>query len=169
MKPNGVPRSVAEFHGVSQSSAELSRAQCIYNCERWPITDPSVLQLYQDLLASHEQKHWESCNLPESEEVLTDPNSTCDPERMTIDPNCVWCTKRYRDPKPEQLTMCLHALSYKVRQHTGLIIESLRKCVSVYVNGKRARIDKRLKHTESAQWLVWLVGYCYVFRGEAVA
>jgi hypothetical protein len=35
-------------------------------------------------------------------------------ERMTWDPNCYECKVRYRDPKPKDLVMYLHAWVYKV-------------------------------------------------------
>ncbi len=36
------------------------------------------------------------------------------PERMTWDPHCYECKVRYRDPKPRDLVMYLHAWRYKV-------------------------------------------------------
>ena len=36
------------------------------------------------------------------------------PEKMTWDPNCYECKVRYRDPKPKDLVMYLHAWRYKV-------------------------------------------------------
>ena len=36
------------------------------------------------------------------------------PDQMTYDPHCYECKVRYRDPKPKDLVMYLHALSYKV-------------------------------------------------------
>ena len=35
------------------------------------------------------------------------------PEKMTWDPNCYECKVRYRDPKPRDLVMYLHAWRYK--------------------------------------------------------
>ena len=35
---------------------------------------------------------------------------------MTWDPNCYECKVRYRDPKPKDLVMYLHAWVYKVRK-----------------------------------------------------
>ena len=37
------------------------------------------------------------------------------PEKMTWDPHCYECKVRYRDPKPKDLVMYLHAWRYKVR------------------------------------------------------
>lgn len=34
--------------------------------------------------------------------------------RLTPDPNCNFCKKKFKDPSPDQLVMFLHALSYKV-------------------------------------------------------
>jgi len=34
--------------------------------------------------------------------------------RLTPDPNCDFCLKKYQDPTPDKLTIYLHALSYKV-------------------------------------------------------
>ncbi len=36
------------------------------------------------------------------------------PEKMTWDPHCYECKVRYRDPKPRDLVMYLHAWRYKV-------------------------------------------------------
>ena len=36
------------------------------------------------------------------------------PEKMTWDPHCYECKVRYRDPKPKDLVMYLHAWRYKV-------------------------------------------------------
>ncbi|CAG7733055.1 unnamed protein product [Allacma fusca] len=48
----------------------------------------------------------------------TAPTTTNDPlafksEQMTYDPHCYECKVRYRDPKPKDLVMYLHALTYK--------------------------------------------------------
>ncbi len=39
-------------------------------------------------------------------------------ERMTWDPNCYECKVRYRDPKPKDLVMYLHAWVYKVNKNS---------------------------------------------------
>ncbi len=43
------------------------------------------------------------------------------PERMTWDPHCYECKVRYRDPKPRDLVMYLHAWRYKVRASGRLL------------------------------------------------
>lgn len=37
-------------------------------------------------------------------------------EKMTVDKHCYECKVRYRDPKPQDLVMYLHAWKYKVRK-----------------------------------------------------
>lgn len=49
--------------------------------------------------------------------VQTEHNSlhlTFDPSKMTKDKHCYECRVRYRDPKPQDLIMYLHAWKYKV-------------------------------------------------------
>ncbi len=43
-------------------------------------------------------------------------------QNMTHDPHCYECKVRYRDPKPKDLVMYLHALSYKVSQLLFLVL-----------------------------------------------
>ena len=42
------------------------------------------------------------------------PDLTFNPEKMTTDKHCYECKVRYRDPKPRDLVMYLHAWKYKV-------------------------------------------------------
>ena len=48
----------------------------------------------------------------------TNPDGTRDynfkPHFMTVDPHCYECKVKYRDPKPRDLVMYLHALKYSV-------------------------------------------------------
>jgi len=37
-----------------------------------------------------------------------------DPSKMTFDPTCLDCRRQFKEPKPEELVMYLHALRYKV-------------------------------------------------------
>ncbi|KAL3282565.1 hypothetical protein HHI36_005745, partial [Cryptolaemus montrouzieri] len=41
------------------------------------------------------------------------PDMMFNPEKMTVDEHCYECKVRYRDPKPQDLIMYLHAWSYK--------------------------------------------------------
>ena len=61
-------------------------------------TEPSETLTEQDneLLAKHQEYRYQ-------------------PEKMTWDPNCYECKVRYRDPKPKDLVMYLHAWRYKVK------------------------------------------------------
>lgn len=43
------------------------------------------------------------------------PDFTFNPDKMTVDKHCYECKVRYRDPKPQDLIMYLHAWKYKVR------------------------------------------------------
>lgn len=42
------------------------------------------------------------------------PDFTFNPDKMTVDKHCYECKVRYRDPKPQDLIMYLHAWKYKV-------------------------------------------------------
>lgn len=42
------------------------------------------------------------------------PDLTFNPDKMTTDKHCYECKVRYRDPKPQDLVMYLHAWKYKV-------------------------------------------------------
>lgn len=46
------------------------------------------------------------------------PDLRFNPEKMTVDRHCYECKVRYRDPKPEDLVMYLHAWTYKVGIHS---------------------------------------------------
>lgn len=43
------------------------------------------------------------------------PDLAFNPDKMTTDKHCYECKVRYRDPKPQDLVMYLHAWKYKVR------------------------------------------------------
>lgn len=43
------------------------------------------------------------------------PDMSFNPEKMINDENCYECKIKYRDPKPKDLVMYLHAWKYKVR------------------------------------------------------
>lgn len=42
------------------------------------------------------------------------PDFLFNPEKMTVDKHCYECKVRYRDPKPQDLVMYLHAWKYRV-------------------------------------------------------
>lgn len=42
------------------------------------------------------------------------PDMAFNAEKMTVDKHCYECKVRYRDPKPQDLVMYLHAWKYKV-------------------------------------------------------
>lgn len=42
------------------------------------------------------------------------PDLAFNPEKMTTDKHCYECKVRYKDPKPQDLVMYLHAWKYKV-------------------------------------------------------
>lgn len=47
------------------------------------------------------------------------PDFSFNPDKMTVDKHCYECKVRYRDPKPQDLIMYLHAWKYKVRNFLG--------------------------------------------------
>lgn len=42
------------------------------------------------------------------------PDFSFNPDKMTVDKHCYECKVRYRDPKPQDLVMYLHAWKYRV-------------------------------------------------------
>jgi hypothetical protein len=50
------------------------------------------------------------------------PDLAFNPDKMTTDGHCYECKVRYKDPKPQDLVMYLHAWKYKVSD--GSEIES---------------------------------------------
>lgn len=42
------------------------------------------------------------------------PDLAFNPDKMTVDKHCYECKVRYRDPKPQDLVMYLHAWKYRV-------------------------------------------------------
>lgn len=42
------------------------------------------------------------------------PDMAFSGDKMTVDKHCYECKVRYRDPKPQDLVMYLHAWKYKV-------------------------------------------------------
>lgn len=42
------------------------------------------------------------------------PDMSFNQEKMTVDPHCYECKVRYRDPRPSDLVMYLHAWKYRV-------------------------------------------------------
>lgn len=50
------------------------------------------------------------------------PDLAFNPDKMTVDKHCYECKVRYRDPKPQDLVMYLHAWKYKVKQFGIFII-----------------------------------------------
>lgn len=45
------------------------------------------------------------------------PDLTFHPDKLTTDPHCYECKVKYRDPKPRDLVMYLHAWKYRVRSN----------------------------------------------------
>lgn len=45
------------------------------------------------------------------------PDFSFNPDKMTVDKHCYECKVRYRDPKPQDLVMYLHAWKYRVSQY----------------------------------------------------
>lgn len=82
-----------------------------------------MFQLYEDLVAAHASKQYERTITDEPTAVPKAKDEYQPSEhdlRLTPDPNCEWCKKTFRDPEPSQLTMYLHALSYKVPAYSSL-------------------------------------------------
>ena len=50
------------------------------------------------------------------------PDLAFDTEKMTSDKHCYECKVRYKDPKPQDLVMYLHAWKYKVSLDTNIYI-----------------------------------------------
>lgn len=46
------------------------------------------------------------------------PDFTFNPDKMTVDKHCYECKVRYRDPKPQDLVMYLHAWKYQVNNES---------------------------------------------------
>ncbi|XP_067947120.1 pseudouridylate synthase RPUSD2-like [Watersipora subatra] len=67
-------------------------------------------ELYEDLVAMHNSKFFETDLMLPDETSLTPAQTDI---RLTSDPNCDYCKKRYKDPHPDKLVMYLHSLSYK--------------------------------------------------------
>lgn len=44
------------------------------------------------------------------------PDLSFNPDKMTMDKHCYECKVRYRDPKPQDLVMYLHAWKYQVNK-----------------------------------------------------
>lgn len=44
------------------------------------------------------------------------PDFAFNPDKMSVDQHCYECKVRYRDPKPQDLVMYLHAWKYRVIQ-----------------------------------------------------
>lgn len=42
------------------------------------------------------------------------PDLSYDPDKLSTDPHCYECKVKYRDPKPKDLVMYLHAWKYRV-------------------------------------------------------
>lgn len=65
------------------------------------------------------------CKLSDSQvTVATQTGHDCadflfNPDKMTTDRHCYECKVRYRDPKPQDLVMYLHAWKYQVSQING--------------------------------------------------
>ena len=72
-----------------------------------------------------------SCgNMEESDTICICREDKYQPEKMTWDPHCYECKVRYRDPKPKDLVMYLHAWRYKVtilhdRGNTSILIYAI--------------------------------------------
>lgn len=49
------------------------------------------------------------------------PDLSFNPDKMTVDKHCYECKVRYRDPKPQDLVMYLHAWKYKVSKYFSFI------------------------------------------------
>lgn len=56
------------------------------------------------------------------------PDLTFNQEKMTVDKHCYECKVRYRDPKPQDLVMYLHAWKYEVRIENILFRRLLLEC-----------------------------------------
>lgn len=72
------------------------------------------------------------------------PDFSFNPDKMTVDKHCYECKVRYRDPKPQDLVMYLHAWKYQVSD------TSQRKNVEwqfqiVYLKGKSLTVKLSLR------------------------
>jgi len=73
------------------------------------------------------------------------PDLAFNPDKMTTDGHCYECKVRYKDPKPQDLVMYLHAWKYKVS-------ESGRKLkTESHVRGVRAERPDTIKTFEQGR------------------
>eukprot|EP00093_Oithona_nana_P013245 13245.XXX_674057_672063_1 [CDS] Oithona nana genome sequencing. len=75
--------------------------------------------LIQDLISLHNAENWlvmsqdGNSKVKETVKEETDPDrQNFDPTKLSIDPHCFECKVKYRDPKPNDLVMFLHAWTY---------------------------------------------------------
>lgn len=54
------------------------------------------------------------------------PDFSFNPDKMTVDKHCYECKVRYRDPKPQDLVMYLHAWKYRVSSRFNHFISVIR-------------------------------------------
>lgn len=59
------------------------------------------------------------------------PDMSFNQEKMTVDPHCYECKVRYRDPRPSDLVMYLHAWKYRV---SNLLFDSYLMMQNAYKN-----------------------------------
>lgn len=76
------------------------------------------------------------------------PDLAFNPEKMTTDRHCYECKVRYKDPKPQDLVMYLHAWKYKVSLERKK--ERIEKTVT-YVHAEISRHNKALEFQSDAR------------------
>ncbi|KAJ8878526.1 hypothetical protein PR048_019104 [Dryococelus australis] len=74
------------------------------------------------------------------------PDLSFNGEKMTTDPHCYECKVRYRDPKPKDLVMYLHAWKYKLR--ASLITDT-----SMMQHDGHTRVCPGLVYRHTDSWL----------------
>lgn len=74
-------------------------------------------------------------------------------EKMTTDKHCYECKVRYRDPKPKDLVMYLHAWTYKVI--IKLITESLKfnHIQNILLKGPAWEYETELPSWAKSDWI----------------
>lgn len=62
------------------------------------------------------------------------PDFSFNPDKMTVDKHCYECKVRYRDPKPQDLVMYLHAWKYRVGVYSILFSCMIAKGLLSFIN-----------------------------------
>lgn len=107
----------SNIHTSVMTSAAMTGAAIRDHAKVFLFVPEHSMVLHQQFIIFFSISHFQLFQVTVATQTGHDsPDFAFDPDKMTTDKHCYECKVRYRDPKPQDLVMYLHAWKYQVNE-----------------------------------------------------